>query len=245
MRVKGAISGMPALVLGFAVGSAAAMLVMAIAAGFGDHSSKFSQGPAIFTLDQDWNITGIRRPERNSNSNITETETNNLPLQPSQGPVRSRPVIIPRKKATSAEGTSAHFGTHLGETGWVQAWNVSARFSVMPFDVVRFHKFDGYRDGALEVGSGPVFERFVPWIDASIAPGEPDLSIARASNEARLTGMALTQAGIGESYFITDNAAVYIGLRAQHLSEAGWSGSDRNYSLNTAFRMGIGVSWHF
>jgi hypothetical protein len=57
--------------------------------------------------------------------------------------------------------------------------------------------------------------------------------------------MGLTQAGIGESYLITDNAAVYIGLRAQHLSDAGWSDSDRNYPLNTPFRMRIGVSWHF
>ena len=147
------------------------------------------------------------------------------------------------------------------------------RFSLMPFAVTRFNKCHGYCDGALELGIEPVFERFVPerqkfaglgigfryylvhleygrvvpWIDASIAAGYTDLNIGRVSNQTKLTGpfMNLIRAGIGGSYCVTDNAALYVGLRAQHISKAGLNGSNRNYALNTPFGMVIGGSWYF
>lgn len=182
-------------------------------------------------------------------------------------------IFAPWEKSVAVEGAFAHFGTHLGQTGWVQAWNVGAHFSLMPFGVTRFPKCRGYCDGALELGIGPVFERFtperqnfaglgfgpryylvhfeygrlVPWVEASIAPGYTDLDIGRVSNETRLTGpfMNLIQAGVGGSYFVTDNAAVYVGLRAQHISNAGLNGTDRNYALNTPLGIVIGGSWYF
>jgi hypothetical protein len=112
----------------------------------------------------------------------------------------------------------------------------------LPFGVPRFKYFDGALDGSLEVGLEPTFERFdtvgqnfagvglelryyllhfrygrwVPWIDASIAPGGTDLRIGRVSNETRLTGpfMNLIQGGIGVSYFVTERGAIYTGLHA-------------------------------
>lgn len=181
-------------------------------------------------------------------------------------------VFTPWEKAISVEGSLAHFGTHLGDTEWVNAWNIGARFSLMPFGVTRF-RICPYCDGALDLGVEPIFERFspehqnfgglgfgfryylvhfeygrfVPWIEASIAPGYSDLDIGRVSNQTRLTGpfMALIQAGIGGAYFVTDNVAAYLGLRAQHVSNAGFNGTDRNYSLNTPIGMVIGASWYF
>lgn len=181
-------------------------------------------------------------------------------------------VFTPWKKSASIEASFAHFGIHLGESGWVQAWNVGARFSLLPLGVTRFNHFSGYCDGALELGVEPVFERFVPerqnfaglglgfryylvhfeygrfvpWIDASIAPGYTDLNIGRVSNETRLTGpfMNLIEAGVGGSYFVSDNTAVYVGLRAQHISNAGLNGGNRNFALNTPFGMVIGVSFY-
>jgi hypothetical protein len=43
------------------------------------------------------------------------------------------------------------------------------------------------------------YGRFVPWLDASIAPGYTDLNIGRVSNETKLTGpfMNLIEAGVG------------------------------------------------
>jgi hypothetical protein len=75
MRVKNAISGMLLLVLGFTVGSAAAMLVTAPVGNIG--STNLSHDPAVMTLDHNWNITGIvMTPDHHSN--ITETEINKI-----------------------------------------------------------------------------------------------------------------------------------------------------------------------
>jgi hypothetical protein len=261
----------------------------------------------------------------------------------------------------SGEGTVAHFGARLNDRG-IQAWNLSARFSLLSFGVTRFHFAKGILDGALEVGLEPTFERFsvlhqsslatqpthpvfgadfvtggaqtlnpptggaqsiinpppsrqfllctpvrpgfnpyatflkrfpkgsacslrsiagatsvaaspfstagfanfgglglvlryyfvhfrygplVPWIEAGIAPGGTDLKIGKVSNETRLTGdfMNRIKGGIGVSYFISENAAAYVGLQAQHLSNAGLNGSNRNYSLNTPTSFAIGASW--
>jgi hypothetical protein len=193
-------------------------------------------------------------------------------------------VLETSRWVISGEGTVAHFGGRLNDRA-IQAWNLSARFSLLPFGVTRFHFLRGILDGALEVGLEPTFERFsvrhqtsrpsvrvdgfanyagvglalryyflhfrygplVPWIDAGIAPGGTDLKIGKVSNETRLTGpfMNRIKGGVGVSYFITENAAAYIGLQAQHLSNAGLNGPNRNYSLNTPVSFAIGGSWFF
>lgn len=58
----------------------------------------------------------------------------------------------------SGEGTIAYFGVRLNERG-IQAWNLSARFSLLPFGVTHFRIVRGGLDGALEVGLEPTFER--------------------------------------------------------------------------------------
>jgi hypothetical protein len=175
-------------------------------------------------------------------------------------------------KVVSAEATFAHFGPHLSNSrAVIQAWNLAACFSLLPFGIARFRFLNHTFDGALEVGLKPVFERFqtqnqnfgglglnlryyllhfrygrlVPWINGSIAPGGSDLNIGRVSNETRLTGpfMDLIQGSIGASFFITQHSAIYLGLQAQHFSNGGFNGSNRNFSLNTPESAVIGVSW--
>ena len=170
----------------------------------------------------------------------------------------------------SAGATFAHFGPRLGDRE-LQAWNLSARAAILPFGVTRFADLRGFADGALEVGLEPTFERFtsenqnfaglglaaryyllhfrygrwVPWIEAGIVPGGTDLRIGRVSNETRLTGpfMARIEGAVGVSYFVTEHAAVYAGLQGQHLSNAGLNGANRNYSLNTAESVVMGLSY--
>jgi len=183
-------------------------------------------------------------------------------------------VFSPWAKVVSVEATFAHFGSRLGNGNQVvQAWNLSARFSLMPFGTFQPKFMGGVLDGALEIGLEPTFERFspqhqnfagvglhlkynflhfrwrnlVPWIDASIAPGGTDLRIGRVSNQTRLEGpfMNLIQAGIGESYFVNDHIAIYLGLQAQHISNAGLNGSNRNFALNTAEGVVVGLSWYW
>jgi Lipid A 3-O-deacylase (PagL) len=86
-----------------------------------------------------------------------------------------------------------------------------------------------------------------PYIEAGIAPGGTDLKIGRVSNETRLTGdfMNRIKGGVGVSYFLSENAAAYVGLQAQHLSNAGLNGPNRNYALNTTTSFAIGASWFF
>jgi hypothetical protein len=189
-------------------------------------------------------------------------------------------VLETSRWLVSGEATVAHFGARLNDRS-IQAWNLSARFSLLPFGVNHYHFLSGKVDGALEVGLEPTFERFsvrhspqntsgfanyegvglvlryylvhiryqgmVPWIEAGIAPGGTDLKIGQQSNETRLTGpfMNRIKGGLGLSYFISENAASYIGLQAQHLSNAGLNGPNRNYSLNTPVSFVIGGSWFF
>jgi hypothetical protein len=182
----------------------------------------------------------------------------------------------------SGEGTVAHFGPRLNDRA-IQAWNLSARLSYLPFGVDHWRRFRGIFDGALEVGLEPTFERFAvrrqtpkgsqagfanyeglglvfryylvhfcrgplaPWIEAGIAPGGTDLKIGHQQNQTLLTGpfMNRIKGGIGVSYFLTENLAAYIGLQAQHLSNAGLNGPNRNYSLNTPVSFTLGGSWFF
>ncbi len=182
-------------------------------------------------------------------------------------------VFSPWTKVVSVEAGFAHFGSRLSNgDAVVQAWNLSGRFSLLPLGTLRPKYLGGIFAGAPEVGLEPTFERFntqhqnfggfglqlryyflhfrwgplLPWIDASIAPGGTDLKIGRMRNETRLNGpfMNLIQAGIGESYFVTDRAAIYFGLQAQHISNAGLNGSNRNYALNTVEGVVIGFSWY-
>jgi hypothetical protein len=47
---------------------------------------------------------------------------------------------------------------------------------------------------------------------------------------------------VGVSYFVSEQFAAYAGLQAQHISNAGLNGPNRNYALNTPVSFTMGVS---
>jgi hypothetical protein len=173
-------------------------------------------------------------------------------------------------KAISAEGAYAYFSP--GRLGSGDAWNIGARFSLLPFGLRHFDLLSGSMDGAFEVGLEPLFARFegthqnfggvlldlryyftrysvgpfVPFIAASIGPGGSDLNIGRVSNETRLTGsfMATIRGEIGGSYFVNEHAAIYLALQGEHFSNAGLNGPNRNFALNTAWAGVFGLSYY-
>lgn len=195
-----------------------------------------------------------------------------LVLNPDARAFDPEQTFSPWTKAVSLEGGFAHFSSGR-LPGTIQAWDLGARVSVLPFGVNHFNLLEGVLDGALEMGLEPTFARFestgqnfgglgfdlrynlmhftygpfVPWIEASIAPGGSDLRIGKVSNETRLTGpfLALIRGEAGVSYFVTDHTAVYVGLQAEHFSNGGFNGSDTNYAINTPWGGIFGVSWYF
>jgi hypothetical protein len=70
-------------------------------------------------------------------------------------------VLTKDTKVVSVEGALAHFGWRLNNgLGYAQAWNLGARFSLLPFGVTHFGRLGGVFDGAVEIGLEPTFERF-------------------------------------------------------------------------------------
>ena len=175
-------------------------------------------------------------------------------------------------KVISFEGGLGYFGDRLPGSG-IQEWNVAARFSLLPFNPV--HLNGGWKifDGAFEIGLQPTFERFstqhqnwagvalaaryyltdlrifdrvVPWVGASVAPGGSDLDIGRKTNGSRLRGPFLVRISgeAGLAYFFDDSKAAYIGLQGTHFSNAYTEGGSLyNNSINTPWAGVIGLSW--
>jgi hypothetical protein len=175
-------------------------------------------------------------------------------------------------KIISLEGGLGYFSDRL-PAGAIQEWNVAARFSLLPFNPI--HLDGGWRvfNGAFEIGLQPTFERFntkgqnwgglalagryyltdlrlfdrlVPYIGASIAPGGSDLDIGRKANGSRLRGPFLARiAGEGGfSWFFDDSKAVYAGIQGTHFSNANTQGgSVYNNGLNTPWAGVVGFSW--
>jgi Lipid A 3-O-deacylase (PagL) len=181
-------------------------------------------------------------------------------------------------KAISVEGGLTHFSTGRLDSGYINAWNVGARVSPFPFGVIHNRKLlRGKLDGALEVSLQPAFDRFntvhqnwagvlfelkyyllrfsygpfVPWIAGAIGPGYSDLNIGRVADDNKLKGpfMAVILGEVGVSYFIDEHKAMYAGLEAQHVSNAGLNGNEggnpTNISINTPGGVVVGFSWFF
>lgn len=68
-------------------------------------------------------------------------------------------VLETSRWVISGEGTVAHFGARLNDRA-IHAWNLLARFSLLPFGVNHLQVLRGILDGDLEIGLEPRFERF-------------------------------------------------------------------------------------
>ena len=88
------------------------------------------------------------------------------------------------------------------------------------------------------------------WVGRS-GPGYSDLNVCRLDQDSKLKGpfMALIKGEVGVSWLIDNQRAVYAGLEAQHVSNAGLNGREArmttNLSLNTLWGMVVGFSCFF
>ncbi len=186
-----------------------------------------------------------------------------LACAPGAGAFDPDDAFPPMSKVVSVEGALVHFSTGRMAGGYLNAWNVGARVSLLPFGVLHDQNLlHGALDGALEVGLEPAFERFntvhqnfaglllelkyyfvrlgygpfVPWIGAAIGPGYSDLNVGHAHDDSKLKGpfMALILGEVGVAYFIDRRKALYVGLEAQHVSNGGLNGNQSGNSTNVS-----------
>jgi hypothetical protein len=161
-------------------------------------------------------------------------------------------TFAPHTYAVSFEGALVRYQSGRLAGAYLNAWNVGARISWLPFGVSHSRFMHGYLDGALELGLEPTFQRFnsvhqnfagllvkgryhllglkygrlVPWVSAGIGPGYSDLNIGRVANDTKLEGpfMALIMGEGGLEYFASEQSAIYVGIQGQHVSNAGLNG---------------------
>ncbi len=147
----------------------------------------------------------------------------------------------------------------FSQTSDVQFVSVGVRFGWLPFAPLG----PSILRGSLEAGLEPIYQqyfepkveyfaglaavlryhflslgRFVPYVEVAGAAGGTNLKVPEISSNFSF----LLFAGLGASYFVTDQAAVYLGYRWTHLSNGGTSSPNRGIEANTAV---VGVSWFF
>jgi len=178
-------------------------------------------------------------------------------------------AFAPMTMIVSGEGTIVRFSSNRLNGGFINAWNVGARFSLLPFGVIHIPVGTRMLDGAIEVGLEPTFERFntqnqnfvgvlaearyhfvnlgygpfVPWIGGGIGPGYSDLDIGTVHGDSKLTGpfMAMIKGEIGVSCFIDSRRLVYVGLEAQHFSNSELNGRDGISTTNQSLNTPWGM----
>jgi opacity protein-like surface antigen len=148
---------------------------------------------------------------------------------------------------------------NFSQTSDVQFVDVGLRFGWLPFDPVG----PGPLHGSLEAGLEPIYQqyfepkveyfaglaavlryhflalgRFVPYLEVAGAAGGTNLKVPEIDSSFSF----LLWAGVGASFFVTDQAAVYAGYRWTHLSNGGTSSPNRGIEAHTAV---VGVSWFF
>jgi lipid A 3-O-deacylase len=139
----------------------------------------------------------------------------------------------------------------------LEAFNAGVRIGLFPWDPIG----SGALAGALEIGLGPFYQRFidpvdaffiglgavaryhftslgqlVPYIEISGAPGYTDLRVREQDADV----VFLLFAGVGASYFLTERTALYAGYRLQHISNAGTNTPNQGINSHTGV-LGLSV----
>jgi len=172
-------------------------------------------------------------------------------------------------KYTFREGTvvfsgEAGYGEQTNVDGFdeqtdLKFWNAGARVSIVPFGPGG----PGPVYGALETGLGPLYQRytdhvnadfaglaataryhflslgaFVPYLELVAAAGWTNLEV----REIRSDFAFLLFGGVGASFFVTDETALYAGYRFEHVSNGNTSTPNRGLEAHTGV---IGLSFYF
>ena len=138
-------------------------------------------------------------------------------------------------------------------------FNVGVRIGFLPWGAVGSGAFKG----AFEIGLEPIYQRFVepetaffaglgavaryhflplgrfvPYVELGAAPGYTDLNV----REQQTNFVFLLFGGVGASFFVAEQTALYAGYRLQHISNAGTSTPNQGINSHTGV---IGVSFFF
>jgi opacity protein-like surface antigen len=153
-------------------------------------------------------------------------------------------------------GSQNNLENHRVQTG-LDLWYLGARYAMLPFAPAG----PSVLNGSLELGLGPTFQkyegnrdafwagasahgrwhflalgRFVPYIELGAGVGGTDLQAI----EIKSSFAFLLSAGIGASFFVTDQLALYGGYRLVHISNGHISNPNRGFEADTGV---IGVSY--
>ena len=156
-------------------------------------------------------------------------------------------------------GGKQHDVAHHWDATGLEFLNGGVRFSLLPFGPT----LRGPLRGALEVGLEPFAQgyiepvrayfaglaavgryhflslgRFVPYVEVGGAAGGTNLHVREIESPFAF----LVFGGLGVSYFVTDRAALYLGYRIQHVSNAGTFDPNRGFESHTGV---AGVSLYF
>ena len=155
-------------------------------------------------------------------------------------------------------GSQNDLETHRVQSN-LDLWYVGVRYSLLPLAPVG----PSVLRGALEVGLGPMYQkyergrdafwaglsahgrwhflslgRFVPYVELGAGAGGTDLNAVEIDS----TFAFLLSAGVGASIFLTDQIALYGGYRMVHISNGHTSRRNRGFEADTGV---IGVSYYF
>ena len=157
-------------------------------------------------------------------------------------------------------GTQNNLERHRVQSD-LDVWYVGVRYSLLPFQPAG----PSILRGSLEVGLEPIYQRytggsegfwaglsahgrwnllglsfwrFVPYVEIGAGAGGTDLEVKEIDSSFAF----LLSAGVGASFFITDQAAIYGGYRMLHVSNGHTSSRNRGFEADTGV---VGFSYFF
>ncbi len=157
-------------------------------------------------------------------------------------------------------GTQNNIESHVRQTG-LDLFYAGVRYGILPFEPAG----PSVLHGSFEVGLEPIYQkytsgkdafwaglsaqakwhflapalgRFVPYVEIGAGAGGTDLNAI----EINSTFAFLLSGGVGASFFLTDQAALYAGYRIVHVSNGNTSRPNRGFEADTGL---MGFSYFF
>lgn len=155
-------------------------------------------------------------------------------------------------------GTQSNLESHRVQSD-LDLWYLGVRYALLPFKPAG----PSILRGSLEVGLEPLYQkytggreafwagvsaqgrwhflslgRFVPCIELGAGAGGTDLRTIEIDSSFAF----LLSAGVGVSFFVTDQAAIYGGYRMVHISNGHTSSRNRGFEADTGL---LGFSYFF
>jgi len=145
-------------------------------------------------------------------------------------------------------GTQSNLQGHRVQTD-LDAWYIGLRYSLLPLQPAG----PSILRGSLELGLAPTYwaglsargrwhflslGRVVPYVELGAGAGGTDLRAIEIDSSFAF----LLSVGVGASFFITDQAAIYAGYRMLHVSNGNTDRPNRGFELDTGV---VGFSYYF